>query len=312
MNEQTPFRITASGTYDLPMDLYHGHVCDGPSLSSSSIKTLLDSPALYWRTSPLNPNAEPSADTKAFDIGRAAHLMLLEPDKVKAGIVVIPEAALSSNGAASTKEAKEIIDAARADGKVPLKPGEWRQIEDMRAAMERHPYAMRALKHGRAEPSIFWKHRSGTWLKCRPDFLPHKSGQYIVDLKTAADLKRWEKDALTLFRYDVSAALYLRGVHEVLGLRPKGFLFLVQEKQPPYRIAMLALTIDNEWSNRVLRCAELDLERAIETFNTCWSEGRWPDPYETPREIEAPGWLTQKIDTRLKEETTDEQFALEG
>lgn len=310
MTEQKAFKIIKPGAYDLPMDLYHGDCCDGPSLSSSGVKALLGSPALYWRSSPLNPDRQEDESTKAFDLGRAAHLMLLEPEAAKEGIVVIPEAALSSNGSVSTKEAKEIINAARAAGAVPLKPAEWQQIEAMGEAMARHPYAMRAIKHGRAEQSLFWKHKSDIWLKCRPDFLPHKSGQYIVDLKTCADLGRWERDALTTLRYDVSAAMYLRGVHEVLGLRPKGFLFLVQEKSPPFRIAMLALTIDDEDSNRILRNAELDLERAIETFQTCWSEGRWPDPYETPREIQPPGWLTGIIEGRLERETTNDRFTI--
>src|SRR3954454_20001620 len=67
-----------------------------------------------WR-SPWNPLYQPEERTD-FDIGVAAHLAVLEPERQAQGIVVIEA------GDYRTNRAREARDAARAEGKVPLLP----------------------------------------------------------------------------------------------------------------------------------------------------------------------------------------------
>src|SRR4051794_4504553 len=67
-----------------------------------------------WRSS-WNPLYLPEAKTE-FDIGVAAHLAVLEPQRQAEAIVMIEA------GDYRTTKAREARDAARTDGKVPLLP----------------------------------------------------------------------------------------------------------------------------------------------------------------------------------------------
>lgn len=71
--------ITTPGIYpDIPAEDYHGtEICAGPSISASGLKQVLDCPAKYWWTSPLNPDRPVEKRTKALNLGSAAHDLLL-------------------------------------------------------------------------------------------------------------------------------------------------------------------------------------------------------------------------------------------
>ena len=72
-------------------------------------------PAKFLWRSPWNPLYEPEAKTE-FDIGVAAHLAVLEPERQARKIVPIEA------GDYRTTKAREAREAARAEGKVPLLP----------------------------------------------------------------------------------------------------------------------------------------------------------------------------------------------
>ncbi|MEM8626043.1 MAG: PD-(D/E)XK nuclease-like domain-containing protein [Pseudomonadota bacterium] len=302
-------RITSSGAYEIPESLYHGQPCDGPSISSTGIKRLAENGAAeFFRTWSGNPNAEPEPPKAAFDIGRAAHIMALEPGRVANTIAVYPDEVLASNGAVSTKAAKEFEAKARAEGRTPIKPGDWQMLNEMRSALERHPHARRFLEAGRAEVSVFARRRD-FWIKARPDFLPERSGQYLVDLKTTTSLKDFYDNGIKKLRYDIQAALYLRAVHEATGIRPAGMLFFAQEKKPPYRVGLMALSVGPPGSTDILRAAELDIHLALEAFERGLETSHWPDPFDEPRELGVPGWLRGQIEKRLESESNGTEFA---
>lgn len=297
--------ISRSGVYALSNRDYHGQPCDAPSVSASGLKAIIgESPAAFWRTSTLNPDYVEQPDKHAFRIGEAAHMLLLEPDLVKQKIDVIPFGMLSSSGTTSTAAAKEYIADSIRHGRTPIKPSEWLNIQHMRDAIAAHPHARRALTKGKSEVSLIYKEADlGIYLKSRPDYLPDQSGHYIVDYKTTADLTRWEKSALIDFRYDIQGALMLWLAAEVAGIEAKGVLYLVQEKHPPFQVAMLAFSIDNLSTRTLLNVARLDLQRAVETFHTCLTMKAWPTGWEQPREIEAPGWHQRSAEYTLEQST---------
>lgn len=70
--------ITKTGEYHLPSADYHADPCKTPSLSASLADTILSgTPRHAWLESPrLNPDHEP-VEKRAFDIGSAAHEVLL-------------------------------------------------------------------------------------------------------------------------------------------------------------------------------------------------------------------------------------------
>lgn len=304
--------ITEPGLYDLDMATYHSDCCEGPSISSSGLRQIMeDGPAAYWRNSPLNPDRVAQPVKTHFSIGTAAHTYLLEPQKLLAEIAVYPADILAKNGAASTTAAKSFFADAMEEGKkVVLKPEEWDMISAMRDALANHPHARRALIAGRTESSMIWKDKAtGVWIKARPDFMPKESGQYITDFKTAESLNMWNKRAVADGRLDIQAALQIWGAHAVCEIEPLGVMYIVQSKQPGHDVAMLPFTLRDEKTRAVIDAARLDLRRAIEAFATCWETKSWPTGWEIPREIRMPGWRQNQIEKQL--EGTEYEFVNE-
>src|ERR1035437_9185676 len=82
-----------------------------PGLSSTGMKWLLRSPKHY------RERMDHRVEKAAFDLGHCVHAKVLG---VGMGVAIIPPDVLASNGAASTKEAKEFIIRARVNGLVPV------------------------------------------------------------------------------------------------------------------------------------------------------------------------------------------------
>jgi hypothetical protein len=297
--------VTEPGVYTLSNEQYHsGDVANLPSVSATYLKKMIDGgPAKFWANWPGNPNAVEKEPSKALNMGTAAHLILLEEHEVAKRIAVIPLDMLASNGAASTKAAKEFIAARQMAGQTVLKPSEWKIIEDMRRAVGQHPYARRALAKGRFEQSIFWKTHDNFYLKTRPDFMPMHDGQYIVDYKTCAALEKWDRQAVLDLRYDIQSVTQMAGVYVASGVQPKGVLYIVQEKDPPYEVAMRALSIDDITTRAILDNAKIEVQRACDLISACLDTGQWPSKWSEPGEIRAPFWHQRDIETKLEDLT---------
>src|SRR5438874_10654917 len=90
-----------------------------------------------WR-SPWNPLYLPEAKTE-FDIGVAAHVAVLEPERQADSIVVIEA------GDYRTTRAREARDASRAEGKVPLLPYQLDIVQAIAGSIRAHPIASQAF-----------------------------------------------------------------------------------------------------------------------------------------------------------------------
>src|SRR6266545_7773779 len=109
---EVTIEVTEPGIFDMPFDVYLADPVPGGSLSTSGAKTLLNKcPAIFAYE---REHGRP--DKAVFDFGHAAHSEILG-DGMR--IAVIPDELLGSNGATSTKAAKQFIADARADGAVP-------------------------------------------------------------------------------------------------------------------------------------------------------------------------------------------------
>jgi hypothetical protein len=302
-------RITKSGAYDgLPNDFYHGDCCDGASISSTSIKAVLKDPSVYWHTSYLNPEAKKSESKRHFNVGSSAHILLLEPHLVEAQISVIPQNILASNGALSTKAAKEFVEVQTDAGRTVIKEEEWEMVCDMADALSNNAMVTRALKDGVIEQSHIWQdHETGVWLKSRPDFTPNKSDAFIVDYKTTdyEHIEQWEKQAMADVRVDIQAALQMWGAAENRSISPRGVLYVVQSKKPPHQIALRLILqeSDNDKARDMLKAARIDLRRGINTFSHCWTSSDWPSPWNEVTELVPPSWRSAQIDKQLAEGT---------
>lgn len=296
-------KITTPGPYDLPAEIYHGSPCDGPSLSHSGARLLVeDCPAVFWHGSPMNPAFEPE-QKREFDIGTAGHLIMLEPDFWNDRVVIVE--GKTKDGKPSTgytsRDAKDQRAAAYAAGKTPLLPDQADRIHAMRDALLEHPIARKAFRGGRAERSYFWRDSAtGVWLKCRPDYEAPDLVR-LVDYKTVTSA---HPRALSRRAYDhghySQAAWYLDGVERAAGVRPEEFWFVAQEPTAPYLVSVYKLT------TRAIEWGQMQNRRAIDMFARCLGADDWPgyrDPKTPDRDvahvIDLPGYAEFQLQDRM-------------
>lgn len=295
-------RIATPGIYDIPATTYHDTICTpAPALSAGMAGKIMDAcPARAWFDSPLNPNFEPTQKPE-FDIGRAAHLLFLEPDQFDAGVVLIDAADYRTNAA------KEARAAAYLDNLVPLLPHQAAMIHDMRRALRNEladlpfetacQFTDQGLRGGKAEQSYFWRdERHGIWCKARPDYvLPG----ILIDYKTSATANPDEiqRPAANL-GWHRRAAWYIDG-HKALTGEKARYWYIVQEKEPPHFAEVF--TLETEF----IDIGRIENAKAAEIWADCLQTGHWPRYRNTSAPsgqgahlISMPPWLGSRFDAR--------------
>ncbi|WP_422073966.1 PD-(D/E)XK nuclease-like domain-containing protein [Tranquillimonas rosea] len=274
------------GLHRLSEARYHGDPCDRPSLSSTLAKILVrQSPLHAWTAHPrLNPEWEPT-DKKTFDIGRAAHRAVLGTG---ARYVAIPDETLASNGAASTKAAKQFIEDARAAGTTPLKSDEVDQIERMariaRAAVEEVGITLDPeLSEMAAIAEI-----EGVMCRAMFDNLPEAAitipgvgkRKVILDFKTCEDASILAaRRAVENYGYDVQDQWYRETLAAAAG-EERDMLFFFQEKKPPHSVSFVHLMSEEGHTGDWRQIAREKTTLARATFRECLETDRWPG-YDT-------------------------------
>lgn len=283
--------VRKPGLYDVPELEYHADTVLtkrlGRSLSHSGAKTLANpklTPAHFAHEREHGREAK-----RAFDFGHVAHAFLLGTGLE---IAEIPADTLAKDGGATTTAAKAFVADARARGAVPMKPDEIQRARDMVDAAHQHPRVRQILdRTEHIEQSAYWiDEQTGVTRRARYDAISRTSrGRLIgVDYKTTANAGGAHRDAFGKsaadFGYDQQQPWYVDGL-EALGLDDDpGFLFIVQEKAPPYLVAVLTLP-----AVMVRRGHELN-KRALEIYAECESAGDWPGHPLPITEATAPKW----------------------
>jgi len=289
-------KITEPGIYDIPNAWYHDDCCDGPSISSTGLRQIEQrSPAHYWATSPLNPDAEPMEATKALDYGAAAHCLLLEPDLFEAQFAVSPFSDFARNEEIEGKlfrksDKKAWKDAQEEAGKTIITKDDYAAITAAKRALAEHPLVKDGLFDGLIEKSVIWQdEETGVWLKARPDCIP--AGAILVDYKSAVSAHpRDIRKALTDHGYHMQLALAVDGIHAVLGDRIEHVALAVQEKKPPYVVNVAPV------EQAALYRGRQQNRRAIRAFAECIEKGDWPGYPELESEIGLLPWAESDLD----------------
>lgn len=277
-------KIDKPGIYpNIPIDLYHGDLCIGPSISSTGLrKIFLESPSHYWCESYINPDRKPPKETAAFILGRAAHHLLLGEDAFSTLFVMRPDEApdgraWNGNNNTCKKWIKEQADA----GRTILTPEQIEQIRGMARALATEPLIEAGILNGQIEQSLVWKDKAtDVWLKARPDAIPTDSGDF-ADLKTTVNFSFDLDRDVSKRRYDMQAALVGMGIRELTGRAMESFSFVFVEKSPPHCIETLTLGAED------IASAEKDLRAAIDTFAWCMDHSNWFGPAGTQRDARA-------------------------
>lgn len=273
---------TMSEPESMSAEAYHADPAPQPSLSSSIAKILLEqSPRHAWLAHPrLNPNYVAEEDSR-FDLGTAAHAMLLERDASR--IVWVPADDWR------TKTAKEMRDASRAEGKLPLlvkyQPALEAMVKEARSAVAASELGD-ILDTGAAEQTVVWE-ENGIYCRARLDLISADRG-IIVDYKTTEDA-RPETFIRQIGRmgYDVQAELYVRGLASVSA--SSVFVFLAQEINAPYACSLVAL------SNAYREVGQAKVERAINLWRYCVTRNEWPGYSSAIHYAEPSAWQLAEL-----------------
>jgi hypothetical protein len=277
-----PVQITAPGVFDIPDAAYHADPVPGGSLSSSGARKLLppSCPALfrYERDNPPAPRRE-------FDFGHAAHKLVLGEG---------PELVVVDADDWRAKAAKEQRDAAHDDGLVPLLRHEHQQVVAMADALRRHPMAAALFLPGSGNPeqSLAWIDQpTGIWRRARLDWLPNTGTSRLIvpDYKTckSAAPDHLQRD-IHNYGYHQQAAWYLDGIH-ALGLADDAaFVFVCQEKTPPYLVTVA------QPDSVALRIGRHLNRQAIDIYRDCVATGHWPSYSDDVALISLPGWVENR------------------
>lgn len=283
-----------AGIHRLAADAYHADPAPEPSLSSTLARTLMNqSPLHAWTACPrLNPDFIPE-DKKTFDIGRAAHRELLGAG---GDWTVIPEGYLSSNGAASTKEAKQFIADAREAGLTPIKATEAAAVQQMAAACRARLDSMGIkLDPARSEIAALAK-IDGVWTRCMVDNAPEKGP--LIDFKTTVDASPEAiRRSVQGYGYDVQEAHY-RAVWEAATGEKRKFLFVFQEKTAPYETQVVQLYADDDAPGDWMAPAREKAKAARRLWGECLAADCWPGYPPRILSIDAPAWHAGRWEER--------------
>jgi hypothetical protein len=263
--------------YTVPPADYHAGSLARSTLSSTGARKLLppSCPALYH-----HELRNPAPPNDVFDFGHAAHRLVLGAGADLARVDADDW---------RTKAAKEAAAEARANGLTPLLRADHERVVDMAAALRTHPIASALFSDGLPEQTLIWQDdATGVWCRAMLDWLPHRRpGRrlLIADYKTTASaapaaLAR----SVANYGYHQQAAFYLDGVR-ALGLDDDpAFVFVAQEKNPPYLVTTFDLDAD---------ALQVGAERnrlALEIFRDCTETGLWPGYTNDVVQISLPPW----------------------
>lgn len=278
-------KITEPGVYTMGAEVYHADPCPTPSLSSSGARKLLKQcPARYWydRQNPPEPS-------DAFVLGSAAHEWLLEGETWPMRHVVLPE-----DHDNRTKDGRARVESIKGAGKRPVTADQWAAIREMKATLDAHPFAGAAFRNGRPELSLFWRdERFGIWCRARPDWLPN-AGTIVADYKTCESAAPDAiQKSIAAYAYHCQAAWYCDGIRQLGLIANPSFLFVFQEKTPPYLVTCTELdSAALEWGRRINA-------KAKARFSECIATNRWPGYAEDILTTSLPAWMEKDLERRM-------------
>lgn len=223
----------------------------------------------------------PPAEKKAWFIGKAQHVKVLEPAKFKREYV-------STTLDRRSKEYKKFLE--MNDGRKVLTEKEWGLIDGMSGSLHSHGLIAELLKaKGLVERTIIWRDReSGLLCKGQPDKII--ADRCFVDLKTCASLARFESD-FAKFGYDIQLGFYGNGLVELgFGMLPAKVIAV--EKEPPHDRALFNVP------EEILTHGMDKAREAMIRYQHGVRTGEWPGLHEDEEvELRLPPWALPEEET---------------
>lgn len=298
MNMRPNPMITKPGIYPgIPLPKYHLQICDGPSVSSSNLRTLSDKSAAHmWDQWSFNEDYEPRATTASMTLGQAAHHLLLGEDDFSTQFIARPEMVDGEAWHGNRKACKAWLNAQEAAARTVITPDQIGSVRGMARSLGSHSLIRNGILNGDIEQSMFAKHSTGIWVKTRTDARPTDSDDF-VDLKTTTSVDYFDlSKTIAEYGYHQQGALMGAVYKAITGRSMTSFSLVFVETKRPFCTRVVTLK-DGD-----LKRGHEQNEAALAKIAECLETGLWPGP-DDGRDadyIELPEWRQKQIDERLK------------
>lgn len=237
----------------------------------------------------------PVEQTPAMAFGSACHKYVLEKDDFDSEYVTAPNINRRTNAG---KEEWERFCEENA-GKTIVNPDDMQVMMEMRDALMRCPLAKKLLfGKGEVEVPLFWTDKeTGEKCKAKLDRLvKYNRRPYIVDYKTtmAADTFHFNS-AIFKMGYHFQSGMYSEGLKAVRKMRKlPGFLFVVQEKKPPYSVNVI------EVSEEVMNAGVAKFHELLGKYHDCKEADLWAGYVgDVPNDAFVPNWMQQEMEDEI-------------
>jgi hypothetical protein len=232
-------------------------------ISRSQLSVLLNQTPLHFHYLETQGGKE---DNVSFAFGRASHKYILEKDDF------FNEFAVAPNCDRRTKVGKQIwqdvVD--KNPGKEVITQEDFEKIQAMSDQIDQTPLA-RQLLTGQVEQSFWWTdEETGEKCKVRPDCITEYDGRkYLVDYKTTDSCQdgHFER-SVRKYGYSFQVGMYREGYFNNT-YEDVGFIFVAQEKKPPYAARVYFCT--DEFMDEG---SEL-FRKTINLYHYCKSNNAW-------------------------------------
>lgn len=261
--------------YGLDFDAYRAR----PGLSITTLKEMARSP-LHYRHRLTNPK-----DSEPFALGRAAHCAVLEPHRFDADFAVWDRQTSGGNSAPRNGKHWDAFQNAN-PGRTIITVDQYANAIGMRDAVRGHPDAMKYLRAGDPEVSIFWD-VMGRQCRGRIDWW-HESDEFglvLVGLKSSQDCRQLQfgRQAKRL-GYDLQWAYYYDGAKFVTGRIPDRVVEIVVESKPPHAVGVYIVSDDD------LQRGMEGYMQLLEQLAECERTDRWHGPQQSEEVLVLPNW----------------------
>lgn len=287
LKDFTGVPLKLPGAYRMDDATYRADPCVPRALNATTAKVLIEQSPMHAKA--FFDEEEPE-DDKKFDVGLAAHVVMLERGRELA-ILEFPDY--------RSKAAQEARRVAIVEGNLPVLQHQYDRVEQMVDACSDYldDIEPRPFTNGYAEVAIIAKMDDGTWLRALVDWL-HADGLTIDDYKTTEDAS---PDAierrLHSHGWDIQAAMHER-ILDLIDPDNAGrrkHRFVVQETKAPY------VTTVGILSEAAMTMGRKRLHYAINVWQRCLATDTWPS-YPSPITLGYPRWgETQWLEREVRE-----------
>jgi exodeoxyribonuclease VIII len=220
------------------------------------------SPLHVW-TAYNDEDAQIVAPSYAMKQGTAFHWAVLEPHRLDTDVAIDP--GWSKNALKYKEWAEENAD------KLIISEVDNRNVRRMAEKVYRKKSAMQFIQSGYPEITLLWfEPEFGIWCKGRIDWVT-TDGDVLIDLKKTQVATAWAfEQSIRRYQYYHQAAHYCRGYQVITGKRPKKWIWIVSEIDPPNESNVFSADM------AAVESAEIDVMEWYRRFAECEKTGEWP------------------------------------